>query len=152
MVICPRCGGEECVKDGIVKGKQRFRCKGCHYRHTVQERGAGKVKRRQALQLYLEGLGLRSIGRFLGVSHVAAYRWIRAHGEALEGLKSEAGIEVVEMDEMHTYIGSKKTTAGYGLLLIVMAASSSTAFWAPAKPRPARDYGSTSKTRQLARS
>jgi transposase len=66
------------------------------------------VKRRQALQLYLEGLGLRAIGRLLGVSHVAVYRWIQAHGEALEGLRSEAGIEVVEMDEMHTYIGSKK--------------------------------------------
>ena len=26
--------------------------------------------------------------------------------------------EVIEMDELHSYIGSKKTTAGYGLLLI----------------------------------
>ena len=33
--------------------------------------------KRQAVELYLEGLGFRSIGRFLNVSHVAAYNWIR---------------------------------------------------------------------------
>ena len=27
-------------------------------------------------------------------------------------------IEYVELDEIHTYVGSKKTTVGYGLLLI----------------------------------
>jgi DNA-binding NarL/FixJ family response regulator len=30
--------------------------------------------KRQALQLYLEGLGFRSIGRFLGVSHVSVQK------------------------------------------------------------------------------
>ena len=34
-------------------------------------------------------------------------------------------IEVVEVDEMHTYIGQKKTTVGSGLLLIDMAKDSS---------------------------
>ena len=27
-------------------------------------------------------------------------------------------VKTVELDEMHTYVGQKKTTAGYGLLLI----------------------------------
>jgi hypothetical protein len=35
-------------------------------------------------------------------------------------------IEVVELDEMHTYIGSKKTTVGSGLLLIEMGTDLST--------------------------
>ncbi|MFT4968242.1 MAG: hypothetical protein ACI9CD_001274, partial [Candidatus Deianiraeaceae bacterium] len=34
-------------------------------------------------------------------------------------------ISVVEIDEMHTYIGSKKTQLGYGLLLIDMEKDSS---------------------------
>jgi hypothetical protein len=29
-------------------------------------------------------------------------------------------LEVVELDEMYTYVGRKKTTGGYGLLLIDM--------------------------------
>lgn len=80
---CPKCHGERCVKDGIVNGRQRYRCKGCGYRHTVAERGAGVAVRRQTLQLYLEGMGFRAIGRFLEVSHVAVYYWIKAFGEAV---------------------------------------------------------------------
>ena len=63
--MCPKCGSEKCVKDGIVKGKQRYRCKHCNFRHTVQYRGKSPDVKRQALELYLEGLGFRSIGRFL---------------------------------------------------------------------------------------
>lgn len=35
----------------------------------------------QAVELYLEGLGFRSIDRFLKVSHVMAYNWIRVFGQ-----------------------------------------------------------------------
>jgi hypothetical protein len=74
------------------------------------------------------------------------YNWIRAHGESIEGIRSAAGVEVVEMDEMHTYIGSKKTIAGYGLLLIGMGSGSSTAKWAPVAPTRAGSSGAQSKT------
>jgi len=50
------------------------------------------------LQLYLEGLGFRSIGRFLRVSHVSVQRWIKKFGQDLEGLKSENETSIVEMD------------------------------------------------------
>ncbi|KAA6336131.1 hypothetical protein EZS27_015691 [termite gut metagenome] len=30
--------------------------------------------------------------------------------------KKEEGVAFMELDEMHTYVGSKKTTAGFGLL------------------------------------
>ena len=151
MVTCPRCDDPECVKAGIVKGKQRFRCKRCRYYHTVRDRGVGKAKKKQALQLYLEGLGFRSIGRFLGVSHVSVYKWIRAFGEALEDLRSEPGIDIVEMDEMHSYIGSKKTTVGSGFLLIDMGAGSSIVFWDRGKRTLEKNFGQTSKTRKLER-
>jgi len=61
MESCSKCAGMNCVKDGVVKDKQRYLCKECGYRHTVPFRG------------YLEGLGFRSIGRFLKCSHVAVY-------------------------------------------------------------------------------
>ena len=71
-----------------------------------------------ALKLYLEGLGFRSIGRILDFSHVAVYHWIRAFGAEVISLGDSKDASIVEIDEMHSYIGSKKTTAGYGLLLI----------------------------------
>ena len=74
-------------------------------------------QRRLALNLYLEGLGFRSIGRIVGFSHVAVYQWVKAFGETLEQIKRPAA-QIVELDELHSYVGHKKTTAGSGLLLI----------------------------------
>lgn len=79
-------------------------------------------------------MGFRSIGRFLRCSHVAVFNWIKSYGAAIEGIRSSVGVEVVEMDEMHTYVGSKQTIAGSGLLLIDMGNASSTALWVPATP------------------
>jgi transposase len=138
---------EGCTKDGIVNKKQRYKCKSCGYRHTVKYLGISPGIKRQALQLYLEGLGFRSIGRFLNCSHVAVYNWIKVHGESIEPLRSDKDIEVVELDEMHTYIGSKKTIAGSGLLLIEMENVSSTAKWVPAIRQQDRRYGKSSKTK-----
>ncbi len=91
--------------------------------------------------MYLEGLDFRSIGRFLRCSHVTVYNWIKAYGESIEELRSTAARKVVEMDEMHTYIGSKKTIAGYGLLLITMEKDSSIAYWVPATQKQGDSYG-----------
>jgi transposase len=141
MTTCPKCHAEGCTKDGIIKNRQRYKCKSCNYRHTVSYRGHSPDIKRQALELYLEGLGFRSIGRFLKCSHVAVYHWIKAHGESIESIRSTTHVDVVEMDEMHTYIGSKKTIAGSGLLLIDMASDSSTALWVPATLKQGASYG-----------
>ncbi len=138
---CSKCEGVDCVKDGVVKGRQRYLCKACGYRHTVRFRGKSPALKRQALELYLEGLGFRSIGRFLKCSHVAVYHWIKAYGESIETIRSASGVDIIEMDAMHTYIGAKKTRAGFGLLLIEMRGNSSTASWVPATRQPASNCG-----------
>ncbi len=130
MKTCPKCKSEERKKDGIVREKQRYKCKECNYRYTVEKREAKESTqeiRRLALKLYLEGLGFRSIGRILGFSHVSVYYWIRDFGKKIIelGEKKEEHISVIEIDEMHTYIGNKKTTNGYGLLLIDLENGSS---------------------------
>ena len=105
MPSCPKCQNETCRKDGFMKGKQRYHCKSCGYRHTVANRGYSEETKRKALQLYLEGLGFRSIGRILNCWHVAVYRWIKQYGE-----KAQLPIAATEqMDEGHLYIGSKKS-------------------------------------------
>jgi transposase len=148
MAICPKCSSEKCVKDGIVKGKQRYRCKSCDFRHTVRHRGKSPDVKRQALELYLEELRFRSIGRFLRCSHVAVDNWVKSFGEAAKELCADSVLEVVEMDEMHTYVSSKKTAAGYGLLLIDMEKGSSTAYWAPATRQPANNCGTPCRTKK----
>lgn len=129
---CPKCKCTHSCKDGIVQNRQRYLCKECNYRYTVEYNSWHKSKstKRQALELYLEGLGFRSIGRILRISHVTVYNWIKSFGEKLDEIKHDTPIEVMELDEMHSYIGSKKNTVGYGLLLIDMGKGSSTAYWA----------------------
>ena len=119
MKECPKCSSDETVKSGKIRGKQRYKCKACNYHYTVIQKSDTSTAsdRKLALTLYLEGLGFRSIGRVMGYSHVAVYNWIKAFGGKIEALVSEPAA-IVEMDEMHTYIGDKKTIAGSGLLLI----------------------------------
>jgi transposase-like protein len=119
---CPKCGSEEHCKDGIIKGRQRFKCKKCNYRYTVERKSDVKPIeiRRLAFEMYLEGLGFRAIGRILKISHVTVFQWVKKWGENLELPKRSEAIEIVELDEMHTYVSQKKTTDGYGLLLIDM--------------------------------
>ncbi len=138
---CPICNSSSHKKNGIVGGLQRYKCHDCGYNYTVELKStafSASVKR-QALQLYLEGLGFRSIGRVLGVSHVSVQKWIKKFGQELENLKSESEISIVEMDEMHTYIGNKKNIAGSGLLLMELGKSSSTALLA-AEERKLENY------------
>lgn len=117
---CPKCKSTSYTKDGIVQKRQRYKCKSCNYRYTVLTKSDVKPKevRRMALEMYLEGLGFRAIGRLLKISHVTVYYWIKHWGSKVELPVRDEPIEIVELDEMHSYIGNKKTTVGSGLLLI----------------------------------
>ena len=110
MRDCPACKNSDCRKDGIVGGRQRYYCKSCGYRHTVSYKWTSEETKRQALKLYLEGLGFRSIGRLLNCSHVAVYQWIKQYGEKAQLIPLPATeLDVVEMDEGHSFCGSKKS-------------------------------------------
>jgi transposase-like protein len=140
---CPKCSESDFVKNGKAYGKQRFKCKLCGNNFTVELKSYAKPKatKRLALQMYLEGLGFHSIARLLNVSHVAVQKWIKAFGKEIEHYKNDSPVKIVEMDELHTYIGRKKTTVGYGLLLIEMGENSSTSIWVPGVQIPANNYG-----------
>lgn len=140
-------------KDGIIQGRQRYFCQGCGYRYTVRHRAgtSDATVRRQALQLYLEGLGFRSIGRILHFSNVAVLKWIRAFGAQLEAVRRTAPVQVMELEEMQSYIGSKKTVTGYGWLLIELQGDASTVVWGPAIRQRGKRSGSLWGTAQQVR-
>jgi hypothetical protein len=98
--------------------------------------------KKQALHLYMEGLGFRSIGRILGVSNVSVLNWIRSFGKSVEALNAQSKeIAIIEVDEMHSYIQSKKTTVGFGLLLIELGKNSSTLLLATEAIRQQKGFG-----------
>ena len=145
---CPKCGSETRIKNGIVKGRQRYQCKECGNNYTVEKRSGeySDATKKNALHLYLEGLGFRSIGRYLNVSNVTVLNWIKQFGIKEKDVQSKANpIEYVEIDEMHSYIGSKKTTVGSGLLLIDWGSDSSISLLATEVKRQGKSYGKKSK-------
>jgi len=100
----------------MARGKQRYRCKNCNYRFTVERRSSEKPLelKQKALRLYLEGMGIRAIGRVLNINFVTVYYWIRKFGESIEFKDYPDVPGVVELDEIHSYVGRKKTTVGSG--------------------------------------
>ncbi|KAA6321959.1 hypothetical protein EZS27_028449 [termite gut metagenome] len=116
---CPRCGSIHYHKAGFVQSRQRYECKECWYHYTVAKKSDVKSAetRRKALEMYLEGLGFRAIGRLLQISYGTVYAWVKKWGATVDLPKKEEDVAFMELDEMHTYVGSKKTMVGYGLPL-----------------------------------
>lgn len=79
--ICPKCDSELVIKSGIVKGRQRYKCKKCAYYFTVNKLGKqiDNYYVIKALQLYIEGVSYREIERILGVSHVSVMNWVKKY-------------------------------------------------------------------------
>jgi transposase-like protein len=66
---CMKCGSTDHRKNGVIRGKQRYRCVSCGYNFTnTHGRGKPLALRLQALKLYTENVGIRSISRLLEVS------------------------------------------------------------------------------------
>jgi hypothetical protein len=60
------------------------------------------------VRLYLEGTNFCRIGRLLGINYQSAVNWINAYHQSLPvGEPTVATPEVVELDEVFTFIGSK---------------------------------------------
>ena len=114
-IKCPACGEEKHVKAGFtISGTQKYKCKSCGKTHnpTPRKSGYSEEEKTQAIRYYYEGNSGRSTGRFFKMSKANAARWIKERAEKEshepdESLPEEC--EVLELDEVYHFIGSKKT-------------------------------------------
>src|SRR3954452_4295446 len=99
---CKRCAGAAFVKNGTVRGHQRYRCKACGFNFTATpERGKPVAMKALAVLLYAMGNASQGmIARLLGVSHVTVYRWVRAAGEEAPAPPATPSDGIVRIDEM----------------------------------------------------
>jgi transposase-like protein len=131
MQECKFCHSRDLVKNGRPKGLQRYLCKLCD---REQIEGDRRIKyenniKRSAIILYLEGNGMRAIARILSsifdtkIYFQTVAKWLTHAGQVVSdevaSMKHESKvIEVVEMDELFTYIKKNKIQSESGLLLI----------------------------------
>src|SRR3954453_5990295 len=66
---CKRCGSERQVKNGLMRGKQRYLCKDCGLNFTnTPTRGKPLALKAAAVLLYVSGLSMNRTAQLLGVS------------------------------------------------------------------------------------
>ena len=84
---CKRCGSESHVKNGLMRGKQRYLCKSCGLNFTdTPAPGKPLAMKAAAVLLYVSGLSMNRTGKLLGVSTPTIQAWL----EQFEGLRPEA--------------------------------------------------------------
>lgn len=117
---CSGCGGDDLMKRGPKKGFQRYMCRRCgRYSTDKAPRFSAQVKA-MAIEMYMNNMGIRAIGRVLNASPASILNWIRKDHQALMQQGQPAppqratGPDIIEMDEIYTCV-QKKTAAGRNL-------------------------------------
>lgn len=119
-IACPKCQSEDLTKSGVVKGRQRYRCKACQYVFTVLKEGKqiDPYYVIKALQLYIEGVSLREIERILGVSHVSVMNWVKKYGiQAPDNYAYRPTYKVLNHSELLGFFGDKDSLKGAGCMI-----------------------------------
>jgi len=62
-----------------------------------------------AIRMYVEGNSTRAIGRILKISQQSVSNWVNAYVDQLPEAQRPEKLHTVELDELYTFIGNKKT-------------------------------------------
>jgi transposase-like protein len=120
---CPECQSSHVRKNGIKTGKQNHICVDCGRQFVVRNEtpyGYSDEVKQNCLKMYVNGMGLRAIERVTGVHHTTVITWIKQVGKHLpDAYAPETIPQVGELDELQTFVGSKKTKSGSGLPLTI---------------------------------
>ena len=124
---CRKCGSEKNIKNGKRNGMQCYKCKNCGFQYKKEmPNGRSEQERNRAVALYLLGLSMRTIAKLFGVNVSSVIYWIRKFALKNYEKPTPQGAVVLELDEMWHFIKSKKTSAGYGRLIVALPVSSLT--------------------------
>jgi transposase-like protein len=109
---CPYCDGTDHITQaGWNKtGSKRARCEECQRYFTAHKKpmGYSAELRAQAVQMHLEGMSFRGVGRALGVNFQSVINWFNAAHDALpHHVEDTSPTQNVEIDELFTYVGKK---------------------------------------------
>ena len=112
---CPRCKSERVVKNGRRKDKQNYLCRDCNrqFIDVYDQRGYSPEVKEHCLTLYCNGMGFRGIERSTGVCHNTVINWVKQAASQVPEENYEIP-ETSQLDELQTFVGSKKTKFGSG--------------------------------------
>ena len=144
---CPHCAHPDSIRYGTSRGVQRFRCQACRRIFQTLRRGKDPALKQQACQHYLEGMGMRAIGRVLGIHHKTLSRWLVQAAQAIPARPPETeACSFIEIDELCTFIAKKNLNVGSGQLQIPSLARSLALSVEEGRSKLVRSFGSRSST------
>jgi transposase len=122
---CKRCGSEEQVKNGLMRAKQRYLCKGCGLNFTdTPARGKPLAMKVAAVLLHVSGLSMNRTAKLLGVSTSTVQAWLEQFAAAYaQKPEPEGRAVVIELDEMWHFLKKSQSRSGSGRLGIVLQGS-----------------------------
>ena len=150
-IICKGCGTADYVKNGKVRGLQRYRCKACGCNFTATKaRGMPAAVKALAVLLYAMGnMSFCGIARLLGVSDVAVLKWIRKKAKALPAPEMPADVEIVMLDEMHHFLQKKSRNYGFGEPTTLSSGELFPGFWVGVMIQPVENISKKSGATRL---
>lgn len=109
------------VRTASKEVNTHYLCKACR-RQFIETYdppcGYSDEVKRECLKMYVNGMGFRGIERVKGVHHTTVITWVKHIGELLpDAYDPDVPPEVGELDELETFVGSKKPKFGCGLPL-----------------------------------
>ena len=116
---CNKCQSEKITKNGKTKsGKQKYHCHACNTYGTLNPSVPYTPERKEEiLRAYHERSSLRGLERTFGVTRQTVAKWLKEKADSLPQLpllaEAEPG-DVLELDELWSFVESKKTNAGFG--------------------------------------
>ena len=105
---CTHCESEQTVKAGMnPSGSQRYLCKACgrHFTPAPNPMGYSTEVRNQAVKRVVDGAHYGRTGRYLKVNHQSVVK-------AEDAPRPNVGVgawDIVELDELFTFVSNKKT-------------------------------------------
>lgn len=126
-ITCKFCKKENFKKDGFVRKMQRYHCNICDRNFVLGDRrGVGKYSKEiknLVIKMYLNNCGFRRISAIVNIPLATVFSWVKQAGKIVDEIVKDRAyqkekIEILEMDELYTYIKKNKTRCEYGLLLI----------------------------------
>jgi transposase-like protein len=77
--------------------------------------------KQECLEMYVNGMSFPGIERVKGVHHTTVIYWLKQVGGQLpDAYEPETVPQVGELDELETFVGSKKPKSGYGRQLTTL--------------------------------
>ena len=115
MMQCPHCAHPDSIRYGTSRGVQPYRRQACRRIFQTLRQGKDPALKQQACQLYLEGMGMRAIGRVLGIHHKTVSRWlVQAAAQLPVDQPKTKASSFIEVDELCTFIAKKNLNVGSG--------------------------------------